>query len=99
MPKAWSNKDDRQFDHVKKSEKKRGRSDEDAEKIAARTVNKQRRKEGRTPNATTQGTGNPHSDLEQRTKDELYNRAKELGIAGRGDMTKQQLVDAIRDQS
>jgi hypothetical protein len=48
MPKAWSNKDERQYEHVKESEKKEGSSTEKAEEIAARTVNKQRKKEGRT---------------------------------------------------
>ena len=47
MPKSWSEKDERQYEHVKKSERERGRSEERAEEIAARTVNKQRRKEGR----------------------------------------------------
>ncbi|MCA9515238.1 MAG: Rho termination factor N-terminal domain-containing protein, partial [Myxococcales bacterium] len=64
--------------------------------IAARTVNKQRREEGRTPNETTQGTGNPNKGLEARTKDELYNRAKELDIDGRSKMTKDELIRAIR---
>ena len=99
MPRAWSDKDERQFKHVKKSEARRGRSAEDAEEIAARTVNKQRRREGRTANPTSEGTGNPTSGLEQRTKDELYNRAKELGIVGRGGMTKQQLIASIRSRS
>jgi hypothetical protein len=48
MPDAWSEKDERQYEHVKKSEKERGRSTERAEEIAAATVNKQRKKEGRT---------------------------------------------------
>lgn len=48
MPKAWSNKDERQYEHVKESEKKEGRSTERAKEVAARTVNKQRKKEGRT---------------------------------------------------
>lgn len=48
MPKEWSNKDERQYEHVKDSEKDQGRSTERAEEIAARTVNKQRSKEGRT---------------------------------------------------
>jgi len=45
---AWSDKDERQYEHVKESEKERGRSTDRAEEIAARTVNKQRREEGRT---------------------------------------------------
>lgn len=48
MPKAWSEKDERQYEHVKSSEKEQGRSKDKAEEIAARTVNKQRKKEGRT---------------------------------------------------
>jgi len=48
MPKAWSAKDERQYEHVKESEKKDGKSTERAKEIAARTVNKERKKEGRT---------------------------------------------------
>jgi len=48
MPKEWSKKDERQYEHVKESEKESGRSDDRAEEIAARTVNKQRSSEGRT---------------------------------------------------
>jgi len=48
MPNAWSKKDERQYEHVKDSEKERGRSEDRAQEIAARTVNKQRRSEGRT---------------------------------------------------
>ena len=67
-----------------------------ANEIAARTVNKRRRQEGRTPNKTTHGTGNPRHALEDRSKQELYNLARELGIAGRSKMQKPQLVEAIR---
>ncbi len=48
MPDSWSKKDERQYEHVKKSEKEEGRSTKRAKEIAARTVNKQRKKEGRT---------------------------------------------------
>jgi hypothetical protein len=96
MPDAWSNKDERQYEHVKESAKDRGASEDRAQEIAARTVNKQRRTEGRTPNRTTQGTGNPNTRLEDRTKDELYNRARELGIEGRSNLSKDELIDAIR---
>ena len=98
MPQAWSDKDERQYEHVKDSELDRGRSEDRAKEIAARTVNKQRRQEGRTPNQTTQGTGNPNSSLEDRSKDELYNRARELDIHGRSRMKKRELVEAIRAQ-
>jgi len=48
MPKSWSDKDERQYDKIKTSAKKRGKSTKRAKEIAARTVNKQRSKEGRT---------------------------------------------------
>jgi hypothetical protein len=48
MPKAWSAKDERQYEHVKDSEVKEGKSTKRAKEIAARTVNKERKKEGRT---------------------------------------------------
>ena len=98
MP-SWTAKDERMYEHVKDSELNSGRGEDRAEEIAARTVNKRRRKEGRTPNETTQGTGNPTTNLEDRTKDELYNRAKELDISGRGSMTKAELVEAIRGRN
>ncbi|TWT90368.1 hypothetical protein Mal64_07570 [Pseudobythopirellula maris] len=96
MPQAWSDKDERQYEHVKKSAKDRGRSDDRAEEIAARTVNKQRRQEGRTPNKTTQGTGNPNTAFEDRTVEELRNRATQLGIKGRSKMRKEDLIQEIR---
>lgn len=48
MPKEWSAKDERQYEHVKKSERAEGRTEPRAKQIAAATVNKQRAKEGRT---------------------------------------------------
>ena len=95
---AWTEKQERQYKHIKQSELDRGRSEERAEEIAARTVNKQRREHGETANKTTRGTGNPNRGLESRTRDELYNRARELNIKGRSDMTKAELVRAIRDR-
>ncbi|RPI68421.1 MAG: addiction module toxin RelE, partial [Ignavibacteriales bacterium] len=73
-----------------------GRSTKRAKEIAARTVNKERREEGRTPNKTTQGTGNPANSLESRSKNELYNQAKKLNIEGRSKMSKPDLIKAIR---
>lgn len=96
MPRAWSNKDERQFEHVKDSTMDRGVSESKAEEIAARTVNKRRRVEGRTPNRTTRGTGNPNRAMEERSRDEVYNRARELHIKGRSTMTKAELVSAVR---
>lgn len=96
MPKAWSRKDEKMYEHIKSSEKKEGKSDKRAKEIAARTVNKRRREQGETPNRTTQGTGNPNSRLEDRSKQELYNRAKQLKIEGRSKMDKSELVKAIK---
>ena len=95
MPRAWSAKDERQYDHIKESQQERGSGEDKAEEIAARTVNKQRREEGRTPNRRTQGTGNPNLPLAERTRDELYNIAKEKKIAGRSSMSKRELVEAV----
>lgn len=96
MPKAWIAKDERQYQHVKSNERRRGRPMDKAEEIAARTVNKQRREEGRTPNARTQGTGNPRTSLDSRSIDELRNRAAQLSIARHGEMPRADLVAAIR---
>lgn len=98
MPRGWTNKDERKYEHIKESAVEHGSSPERAKEVAARTVNKQRRQEGRTPNRKTQGTGNPNRPLESRTRDELYNRAKSLHIPGRSKMTKAQLVTAIRSR-
>ena len=97
MPTAWSNKDERMYEHIKDSSEDRGLSEKRAKEVAARTVNKNRREEGRTPNKTTQGTGNPNRSLEARTVGELRNRAKDLKIPGRSKMNKQELVKAIRN--
>ena len=48
MPKSWSKKDERQYEHIKESYESRGRSESKAEELAARTVNKERSEEGRT---------------------------------------------------
>lgn len=96
MPRGWSTKDERMYDHIKERELDRGLDTDRAEEIAARTVNKQRREEGRTPNKRTQGTGNPTNGYEERSRDELYNIAKEKDIPGRSKMDKEELIRAIR---
>lgn len=95
MP-GWNSKDERQYEHIRESSVERGVAEERAEEIAARTVNKHRREEGRTPNARTQGTGNPNQGYESRTRDELYNIAKERHIRGRSHMSKDELIEALR---
>ncbi|HEX6135076.1 MAG TPA: Rho termination factor N-terminal domain-containing protein [Longimicrobiales bacterium] len=93
----WSRKDERKYEHIKQSSKERGIGEDRAQEIAARTVNKDRREEGRTPNRTSQGTGNPRRGYEGRTRDELYNIAKERNIEGRSKMSKDELIRALRD--
>jgi len=96
MPSKWTKKEERQYEHIKESQKDRGKPTKRAKEIAARTVNKTRRERGETPNRTTSGTGNPTHSLEDRSKQELYNRAKQLDIDGRSKMNKKELVRAIR---
>lgn len=99
MPEGWSNKDERKYEHIKESSEERGMPEKRAKEIAARTVNKDRREEGRTPNKTTQGTGNPNKSLQDRTVAELRNIASEKKIEGRSKMKKDELVKAIRGKS
>ena len=96
MPRKWSNKDERMYEHIKDSQRERGVGEDRAEEIAARTVNKERREEGRTPNKRTQGTGNPRRGYEARTKDELENIARDRGIKNYSRMTKDELIDELR---
>jgi hypothetical protein len=96
----------RQYEHVKESERDRGASEGRAEEIAARTVNKERARSGesRTRSRTStrdissgrrggqrSGTSGPRG----RTRDQLYNEAKNLGIDGRSKMSKAQLERAV----
>ena len=96
----------RQYEHIKKSAKEQGASTDRAEEIAARTVNKERARSGesRTRSRTStrdisssrrgglrSGTNRPRG----RTKEQLYNEAKNLGVEGRSKMTKAQLQRAI----
>jgi hypothetical protein len=64
-------------------------------------VNKQRRESGETRSGrkTTSGTGNPNRSLEDRTKQDLHNRARQMDIEGRSRMSKRELVLAIRKAS
>ena len=57
MPQAWSAKDERQYEHIKDSAKKEGRSAKRAKQIAAATVNKQRKSEGRTKQQRARKSG------------------------------------------
>jgi hypothetical protein len=104
---AWSSKRERQYEHIKESEKKQGRSTKRAKEIAARTVNKERARSGEIksrPSRTStrdmssgrrgglrSGTRRPKG----RTKEQLYNEAKRRNIPGRSHMSKAQLQRAV----
>jgi hypothetical protein len=67
---------------------------EDRVKRSRHTVNKRRRLEGGP--RTCDARGNPNRGLDKRTRDEIYNRARELHIRGRSGMSKAELLEAIR---
>ena len=103
---AWSQKRERQYEHVKESERKQGRSTKRAKEIAARTVNKERARQGEAKTASRTSTrdissgrrGGLRSGTSRgkgRTKEQLYNEAKRMGIEGRSRMNKQQLQRAV----
>ena len=93
MPQSWSTKRERQYEHIKESEKKEGRSTRRAREIAARTVNKQRAQSGETKSSSRGGGSSSRG--RGRTKEQLYNEAKRLGIEGRSRMNKEQLQRAV----
>lgn len=101
MPKAWSNKDERQYEHIRDGYEHRGVSKGEAEERAARTVNKERHEEGRTQEQREHRASGGRSSARSRshdepTKEELYDRARKLGIEGRSRMDKEQLKRAIQ---
>jgi plasmid stabilization system protein ParE len=106
MPqRAWSAKRERQYEHIKDSAKKRGESEDTAEEIAARTVNKERAQAGeaRTSSRLSRTDMSPsrrgglrsHTGAGGRTRDQLYEEAKRKNIKGRSKMTKAQLERAV----
>ena len=99
----------RQYEHVKQSERKSGRSEKRAKEIAARTVQKERARAGESRQRSRTSTQDISSGRrggkrsgrgpEGRTRDQLYNDAKKLGIEGRSKMSKAQLQRAVADKS
>ena len=96
----------RQYEHIKQSEKEQGRSNERAEEIAARTVNKERARAGESRTRSRTSTrdmsssrrGGQRSGTDRpkgRTRDQLYAEARKLGIDGRSKMNKAQLQRAV----
>ena len=103
---AWSGKRERQYEHIKDSERKQGRSTKRAKEIAARTVNKERARSGeaRESSRTSRedmssgrrgGLRSGTNREKGRTKEQLYNEAKRMNIDGRSRMNKQQLQRAV----
>ncbi|MFC4911654.1 plasmid stabilization protein [Actinomadura gamaensis] len=106
MPKAWGSKRERQYEHIKDSEKDRGASTGRAKEIAARTVNKERARHGESETASKSSTQDMSSGrrgglrsgtsrTKGRTKDQLYHEAKRRNIKGRSSMTKAELQKAL----
>ena len=106
MPqKAWNAKRERQYEHIKDSALERGESEDTAEEIAARTVNKERARSGEAKEGSRtsrndissgrRGGLRSHRGSQGRTRDQLYAEAKDLGIEGRSSMDKQQLLRAV----
>jgi plasmid stabilization system protein ParE len=105
MPRAWSAKRERQYEHIKESVLARGEKESVAEEIAARTVNKERAQHGEARSANphtlqdkpapVRGGERSHRGAGGRTREQLYEEAKKKGIAGRSSMTKEQLLAAV----
>ena len=104
-PQAWSKKRERQYEHIKGGLEERGESEDTAEEIAARTVNKERARAGEARTASRTSTDDissgrrgglrSHRGPGGRTKAQLYNEAKHRGIKGRSKMTKAELESAV----
>jgi hypothetical protein len=96
----------RQYEHIKDSLRERGESVGTAEEIAARTVNKERARHGESGTASRTSTEDissgrrgglraHRSSPRGRTRDQLYQEARERGIEGRSTMSKSQLERAL----
>ena len=108
-PQSWSKKRERQYEHIKEGLLERNETEDTAEEIAARTVNKQRARAGEAKTSSRlsrsdissgrrgglrSGTDRPKG----RTRDQLYNEARSMGIEGRSRMNKAQLERAVDDK-
>ncbi len=102
---AWSKKRERQYEHIKEGLEDRGRSEDEAEEIAARTVNKERARSGEAEEASRTSTDDlsssrrgglrSHRGSGGRTRDQLYAEAKRQGVKGRSRMSKAELEEAV----
>jgi len=104
--KAWSSKRERQYEHIKDSLEDRGTSESKAEEIAARTVNKERARTGEAKTSSKLsrtdmssgrrgGLRSGTNRVKGRTRDQLYNEARDMNIKGRSQMNKEQLQRAV----
>jgi hypothetical protein len=102
---AWSKKRERQYEHIKDGLEERGRSEDTAEEIAARTVNKERARSGEAKqksktstkdiSSSRRGGLRSHSGAGGRTKAQLYEEAKRKNVEGRSSMSKAELEKAV----
>jgi hypothetical protein len=102
---AWSDKRERQYEHIKEGLTERGRDEGVAEEIAARTVNKERARAGEAAESSSlsrsdlssgrRGGLRSHTGSKGRTRDQLYNEARAKRVRGRSSMTKAQLAEAV----
>lgn len=102
---AWSKKRERQYEHIKDGLEDSGRSEDEAEEIAARTVNKERARAGESDQASRTSTQDissgrrgglrSHRGPGGRTRDQLYEEAKQKNIKGRSKMSKAELEKAV----
>ena len=102
---AWSDKRERQYEHIKDGLLERGEKEDTAEEIAARTVNQERARAGEAKQASRTSTEDISSGRRGglrsgsgpggRTKEQLYNEARQKGIKGRSKMNKAQLERAV----
>ncbi len=107
MPQAWSDKRERQYQHIKEQAEERDTTPRRAKEIAARTVNKNRAQAGESKQASKTSTGDMSpqrrgglrsgnlSAPRGRTKTQLYQDARKAGIKGRSTMTKEQLEQTL----
>ncbi|HEU4919850.1 MAG TPA: hypothetical protein VFT20_08930 [Candidatus Limnocylindrales bacterium] len=105
---AWSPKRERQYEHIRDGLLERGTSEDKAEEIAARTVNKERARAGEAATASRtsledlsssrRGGLRSHTGSRGRTRDQLYHEAREMGIEGRSKMSKAQLLRAVQQR-
>ena len=105
ITRSWSDKRERQFEHIKDGLIDRGEDEDTAEEIAARTVNKERARAGEARESSRTSTDDissgrrgglrSHQGRGGRTKDQLYNEARQKGIKGRSKMTKAELARAV----